>query len=435
VTESSPFPFATHLFGVLATLTAVEKARADDGRTVEPILPAEPRVMREPGEPLQIPDAVDVRDAFDFETSLVYRVDIETATIRQGGADVARYSRLASTLEPQARIGIWRNVAGTIRLPVVLADRRELGTLTDGPSSVAFAGETLFPTQFAAPDRSGLRGFASGLLVGVFDQSRTRATPTWTFGLDVEVQIGNPLHACVRPAPEGQASCADPLDQDRDGEQDPDEPEFTPPLDAGMTRNSMTVELETRLSRRIRFLEPFGILSGRVEVPFRDSPLLRGAGFALPPARANLVLGLGVVPWENRERWSRVWFDARIHGAFLSAGPDVSPVFDAVGTSTATSVRAITTEGGRNLGINGVMRRGAHGVVGASTAFAWRASQLIRLGLDLDFEYVTAHSLGEDDCASGCSPFYREALHSNSAALAIGDAYSFAVGANGAILF
>jgi hypothetical protein len=408
---------------------------AEGDRIVEPLLTGEPRVMREPGEPLQIPDAADERDAFDLETSLAYRVDVETATIRQGGVDVASYRRLASLLEPQARIGIWRNVAGTIRLPVALADRRELSALTDGPGAVTFAGETLFPTKFAAPSRSGLRGFASGLLVGVFDQSRTPATPTWTFGLDVEVQLGNPLHACVRPPPKEQESCADPLDQDRDGVRDPGEPPLVRPVDSGMTRESLTAELETRVSRRVRFLEPFGILSARVELPFRDSPLLRGAGFELPPVRANLVLGLGIVPWENRERWSRVWFDARVRGAFVSAGPDFSPVFDAVGTSTAPSVRAITTADGRDVGVNGVMRRGAHGIVGASTSFAWRASQLIRLGVDLDFEHVTSHSLGEDGCAPECSPFYRESLHSSPAALSLGAAYAFAVGANGGILF
>jgi hypothetical protein len=426
---------AVHAGLASALALSPTEAAADDDRIVEPVLAAEPRVMREPGEPLQIPDAADERDAFDLETSLVYRIDVETATIRQGGVDVAGYSRLASLLEPQARIGIWRNVAGTIRLPVALADRRELSTLGDGPSTVTFGGETLFPTKFAAPSRSGLRGFASGLLVGVFDQSRTPASPTWTLGLDVEAQIGNPLHACVRSPPEGQESCADPLDQDRDGVRDPEDPPLEPPLDAGMTRESLSIELETRLSRRIRFLEPFGILSGRVELPFRDSPLLRGAAFALPPVRTSLVLGLGIVPWENRERWSRVWFDARVRGAFLSAGPDFSPVFDAVGTSTAPSVRALTSADGRVVGINGVMRRGAHGIIGASTSFSWRASQLIRLGLDLDFEHVTSHALGEETCSAECSPFYRESLNAAPASLSLGAAYSFAVGANGGILF
>jgi hypothetical protein len=420
---------------VLSRLLPPSEAAAEEETVVEPILPAEPRVMREPGEPFQIPDAVDERDAFDFETSLVYRIDVETGTIRQGPSEVASYSRLASLLEPQARIGIWRDVAGTIRLPVVLTDKRELSPLSDGPSAVTFAGETLFPTKLAAPSRSGLRGFASGLLVGIFDQSRDPATPTWTVGLDVEVQLGSPLRACVRPPPEDQETCADPLDQDRDGVRDPGEPSLERSLAPGMTRESLIAELETRISRRIRFLEPFGILSGRLELPFSDSPLLRGAGFTLPPVRTSLVLGLGVVPWENRERWSRVWFDARVRGAFLSAGPDFSPVFDAVGTSTAPSLRAGTMVDGRTVGTNGVMRRGAHGVVGASTSFVWRASQLIRLGLDLDFEHVTSHALGEEDCAADCSPFYRESLHSAPASLSLGAAYSFAVGAHGGILF
>lgn len=400
----------------------------------EPKLAGEPVIMREPGEPLVIADAADGADPFDIELGLSYRFEAEFGTLTQGDVDGASHQHLTSTLVPEARVGMFADLATVIRLPVLLAETRRIERASGGPEALGASDDVLARLPFEAPARSGLLAASIGLTYGLMNQSRSAGLPTWNVGLFVDVSAGDEMHACDPSPGEDAVSCADPFDADRDGERDEGEPALDGELDAGVTRESVTLRAETKLSRRIRHVEPFLVLDAAFELPLEHSPLLRGGAFTLPPVRASLELGAGLIPWENRERHSRVWLDVRVRGSFFTSGPDFTPLFDALGASPNASLRAVTSDGATDLAFEGVTERGARGTFGAASSFVWRASQLIRLGLDLDLEYQTAHALAAPCEESACDVFDRDALHAGGE-LGLADDLTIGIGASGAVMF
>src|SRR5690606_19592085 len=66
---------------------------------------------------------------------------------------------------------------------------------------------------------------------------------------------------------------------------------------------------------------------------------VEGALVNHPPFQGTLMLGLAVMPWEALERFQRVELDFRFAGTYRSEGRDYSELFDALGSSGATSLR------------------------------------------------------------------------------------------------
>lgn len=406
----------------------------------EPVLASEPVVMREPGEPMVLPDAADERDPFDIELQLGYRFSFEGGLLTRGDQDAAAYERFASLLTPEVRIGMYRDLVGFLRLPVLLAETNDIGKRAGGGESLSFEGETLAALPFASPARSGLKSFATGITYGLMNQARDPSLPSWNLGLEAEFSIGDPIHACVKRPVEGELSCADEGDVNRNGARDEGEPALESGLVSGLTRESLTLRLESKLSRRIRFVEPFGGLSAAVELPFADSPLLRDGAFTLPPVHARAELGVGFLPWENRERHSRVWLDLRLRATFVSRGPDISPAFDLAGASSALALRRLVTVGSEQAALNGVMISDAHARIGGLTSFIWRASQIVRFGVEVELEHATPHSVASElSCTQSpgsCDDLhYREAVHRDDVELGVSSSVSFGLGASGAVMF
>ncbi len=400
-------------------------------RAEEPRIPGEPVIMREPGEPLIIADAADDADVFDIDLGLAYRFEAEFGMALQGDTAMADYERLSSILIPEARVGMFRDLATIVRLPILLAETRRLDRVDGGADALIADDETLVDLPFEAPARSGLVAVTAGVTFGVMNQARAPAFPTWNVGVFVDVSAGDGVHACDPTPGEGAVECADPRDEDRDGVLDTGE---TSVFEAGVTRESVTLRAETKVSRRIRYVEPFVVLDAAFEFPLEHSLLRRGGEFVLPPVRTSLELGTGLVPWENRERHSRVWLDLRLRGTFFSSGPDFTPLFDALGSSRSESLRTRNAADADSLAFNGVTERGPRGAFGAASSFVWRASQLIRLGLDLDLEYASGHTLAVPCADAACELTDREILHAGGE-LGISDSIMIGIGANGAVMF
>ncbi len=406
----------------------------------EPVLASEPVVMREPGEPMVLPDAADERDPFDIELQLGYRFSFEGGLLTRGEQAAAAYERFSSLLTPEVRVGMFRDLAGFVRLPVLLAETNEIGKRAGGGESISFQGETLVSFPFASPARSGLKSFATGFAYGLMNQARDPSLPSWNIGLEAEVSIGDPIRACVKRPVEGELACADAADVNRNGVRDAGEPALESGLESGLTRESLTLRLESKLSRRIRFVEPFAGVGAAVELPFANSPLLREGAFTLPPVHARAELGVGFLPWENRERHSRVWLDVRVRATFVSQGPDISPAFDLAGASSALALRQPVTVGSQQGVLNGVLTSEAHARIGGLTSFIWRASQIIRFGVDVELEHATAHSVASElscsESPGSCDDLhYREALHRDDVELGVSSSVSFGLGASGAVMF
>lgn len=379
MTSRAPLPQAAWLAGTACAFFAVcpAVARADEPRKV-----SEPAVMREPSEIVQVADAFDGDDLFDLHLSLgyehswknakIYRESsmpqLSTGDFTASNLNVAKYSEELSRLDTRADIGIYKDVALVVRLPVILSDDRSLQENGGGLQSTTLAGapgEQLFSLPFKSPSRSGIEYLALGMDVGVMNQARNPNKPTWVIGGEVRVNVSEPMHACnANPqnlnqavAAPGQVKCASPNDMNRDGVSNQvtadsgvgnqrvtlDEGAATP-RKPGVSRGTTGLAFHTFISRRVKYVEPYGGFDVLFEFPNENSDYhatdLKGSLVNHPPLRGTMTVGIAVIPWEIRDAFQRLTLDARFEGSYVSEGRDYSELFDALGSSDAPSLRS-----------------------------------------------------------------------------------------------
>jgi hypothetical protein len=353
--------------GVLATtagagvLLGAGVARADEPRNA-----TEPRIMQESGEVTNVIDAFDDGDPFDLNISLGFDYTSKSARILRdsviakpglttGGytahtLNVADYSEKTARLTPRLDIGLYKDIALHVTLPIIVSNSRALtaaggGTgATNGEATAGAPGEKLFTVPFNAPSRSGLEHIAVGLDFDILNQARDRTKPTWLFGFEGRFSVGTPMHACNDAPTGGQVKCADPSDINRNGKADgqfegADPKERSP----GVTKGTIGLEVHTLMSKRMKYIEPYGGFSALFEFQQNSSDYgLSDFTSTLvnhPPLHGTMTLGMMVIPWENREKFARLTFDMRLAGTYHSEGRDYSELFDALGSSTAGSLR------------------------------------------------------------------------------------------------
>src|ERR1700733_5012805 len=128
---------------------------ATSARADEPVAASEPRMMSETAEVTSVVDAFDKDDPFDLNLTLGFQQSWKHANIRrettlnQPGLSagnftaqtetIASYSQQISTLDIGADVGIYRDLALILRLPIILQDAQSLSDL-DGSSSKANNG-------------------------------------------------------------------------------------------------------------------------------------------------------------------------------------------------------------------------------------------------------------------------------------------------------
>src|ERR1700722_18556345 len=195
--------------GALAVLAS--PLVASTARAAEPIPPGEPHLMSETAEVTSVVDAFDEDDPFDLNLMLGFQQTWKSAHIRRetsinqpglstGGfvaatENIASYSQQVSTLNMGADIGIFRDLALTFRVPLILADNRSLGDLSGSsayPQLLADpTGGQLFSVPFKSPTRSGVDYFSVGLDWAMFNQQRDWTKPTWMIGINGRFGIGD----------------------------------------------------------------------------------------------------------------------------------------------------------------------------------------------------------------------------------------------------
>src|SRR5690606_6711289 len=120
-------------------------------------------------------------------------------------------------------------------------------------------GEQLFSLPFKSPTRSGIEYLALGLDFGLMNQARDATKPTWVIGFEGRFDIDEPMHACNENPAAGQVKCADPGDIDRDGTPDGGlEGNFSGSREPGVSRGVTALEGHVYLSRRVKYIEPYG---------------------------------------------------------------------------------------------------------------------------------------------------------------------------------
>lgn len=381
------------------------------------------RLFRETGENTTVIDAFDEGDAFDANLVLGLRQQWKRANIHREGApaqagggfgtlDVARFEQSLTVLDVGADVGIFRDLALSFRLPVILSDARELkdlnGSAADPSRRGDAAGETLFPVPFKSPTRSGVDYFSMGLDYAVLNQVRDASKPTWVIGGEVRVGIGERLHACNADA---AVKCPDPR---------------TPTVDRspGISRGMNTFIARTVFSRRMGYVEPYAGLRFLLDSPqsnsdFGASSDLRGNLLSRPPVQGTFMLGMEIFPYEKVEAQSRLGFDLKLRGTYHSPGRDYSELFDPLGSSQARSLRDTnpaayrSSDGGLTsqadpaagrVAFAGITDTQAFGSVSASAGVTWQLNAYFKLTGGAGLTFVQDHVVTASDA---CNPDFK----------------------------
>ena len=451
------------LLGALAWIFVGTPAQAD-----EPYKATEPRVLEEPGEVTTVVDAFDGDDPFDLHITLGYQHSWKSANIlRESSIDqpglssggytadamnVAKYKESTSRLNTRIDAGLYKDIALYLRMPIILANSRELNgldgsdqvqgvVLAGAPAAAGYPAEQLFRLPFKSPSRSGIEYLAVGLDLDIFNQARDFTKPTWLIGIEGRFNISEPMHACspgnsVNQTGVKQVKCAEPSDVNRNGiggDYSYNDGATDYQLEGnkggerkpGVSRGTTGLELHTLISRRIKYLEPYGGFRALFEFQNNKSDYgetdLEGSLVNHPPLEGWMTMGFLIIPWENREQFQRLTFDARVEGSYRSEGRDYSELFDALGSSDAPSMRrpnyasyqrnpdgttadtypSVVAPSSQKVYFTGLTDVQAHGTFKAMGSVTWQAGEYVKFQIGAGYTYVQPHFITMDQ---PCNP-------------------------------
>lgn len=388
------------------------------------------RLMREPHSYVDVADALDDDDAFDLNVTVGFRhVTTQGNVQRERGAggvidpgidpnraaqnwtDIARHSHSQNLLDVGLDIGIFRDLMVYGRMPIILSDDRSLSRIEGtNPEQYLQADDgtatppPLFSVPFNSPTRSGLDYIAAGIAWSIMNQHRDRALPTWVLMVEGRFNVGDPLIACQGGA---TTACRSP-----NGEPFP----MNAGTDAGETRGTNALRIETRSSWRSGYVEPYAGLLFQIEWPVSAEQFYLPAGNLngfvndKPPIVGELTGGIAIIPWENRAGWQRFTLDFRFMGRYVSEGRDYSPLFDALGTSQNLYLTEPALEGDpsaagagdlRSVPFFGLTDVQSHAEIGARLGIEMRAARFVNFQLGAGLWYVEPYII---TYADACNP-------------------------------
>lgn len=391
-------------------------------------------MLAEPAQVTNVVDAFDELGGLDLHFTLAYEHtwkrtsvwrETQSAAVVPGAAggvgrvEIGQYAENTSRLHVQGELGVYRDVALVVRLPIILARRASLGSGSPpGAALEAAPGQPLFTLPFRSPNRSGVEYLGLGADWGVTNQWRDPALPTWRIGVETRLSVAEAMHAC------DLARCAYPSDIDRDGVGGELVTEVAPgrfealegefpgaARKAGVSRGTTALELHTWLSRRIGYVEPYVGGSVQLEVPNEGSDFAERAGSPAPPLVAKASVGAELVPWEAAELFQRLSVDVRLSALYRSAGQDYSELFDALGSSAAPSFRApafaryranpdpataevypsVIDPDSDRVFPTGLTRVERHGAYALRVAGRWQAGQYVHFDVAGSFAAIQRH--------------------------------------------
>ncbi len=452
--------------GALGIAVAAPSAVAEEPRKV-----TEPSVMSEPTEITNVIDAFDGEDPFDLNITLGFQQSWRTARIRResnanvtGLADggfirsalnVADYTETTSRLKTRLDIGVFKDIQLYLALPLILSHNRELEGLKGSEAQqtnilMGAPGEQLFSLPHKAPTRSGLEYVAIGLDLGIMNNARNPVRPTWIIGIEGRFSVGTPMHACNDDPqnlnqtsdinqPDGvlrQRKCAFPSDINRNGVSGEfDDVDLNQPLEgnfsgdrgAGVNRGTTGIEIHTYLSKRVKYIEPYGGFHALLEFQNGSSDFgatdLEGSLVNHPPLRGGFTMGIAVMPFEIRERFQRLTLDFRLDGTYVTEGRDYSPLFDAIGSSDAPTIRSpnfasfqqnpdpssnfnsVVNPGSQRVYYTGLSDVQQHGEYSMMAAITFQAGQYVKFNVGATYHATQGHFITFDQ---PCNPNFND---------------------------
>jgi hypothetical protein len=411
----------------------------------EPVAASEPRMMSETAEITSVVDAFDKDDPFDLNLTLGFEqswkssnihreTSLNQAGLSSGGyvaatQNVATYSRATSKLDVGADIGIYRDLALILRLPIILSDTQNLGDL-NGSSNVPqvlqdSTGHQLFGVPFKSPNRSGIDWFSVGIDWAIYNQQREPTKPTWVVGIEGRFAVGTPLHACNAAA---AIQCPNPSNP-------------TQNRDPGISRGMDSVGAHTIFSRRFGYVEPYSGLWFLADFPQTNSDFgatnsFQGSVLNHPPYLGTFSMGMEVIPWEHLEQFQRFVTDFRLSGIYHSAGREYSELFDALGSSQAPTLRSanpgdfaaqsgcnpsttqcqsVADPNAQKVYFTGITDQAAYVSLGGKVSATYQAGEYIKFTAGAGLTYDQSHLITSADA---CNPNF------TGSALAAGSCHS-----------
>lgn len=341
---------------VCAVICGGPAARA---RAEEPSIPSEPKVMREPGERVDVIDAFDDKDPIDIDIGLAFAFETKRGTLSREDAEVASYTASASRLLPRVAVGVFRDVSIGAGLAIVLDETVRIDREGDATIATA-AGETIVNLPFRGPSRSGFEEMWLGVNVAPLNQMR--GSP-----LSMRVSLEGHLSAFAARHPCDEDGCRRLV---RGG----------PIPTAGTTTGLLGTELAVTVSRRFLSVEPYARVAGRLDVAVEGALHdIAAAGGDLPKTFSGM-LGTMLVPWENRESFGRVTIDVGVSVQVESAGFGFSVLSDAIGSSPWIALDAEPRP-------SGVLSGGPRVFGRLTSEGLWQASRFVKLGFGFNGSY------------------------------------------------
>ena len=144
-----------------------------------------------------------------------------------------------------------------------------------------------------------------------------------------------------------------------------------------------------------------------------------------------MIAGTMIIPWENREKYGRFTLDFRFTGEYVSEGRDYSELFDAIGSSSARSMRnpqwaeykepgdpatnpcrtpgasgacSVVNEGSQKTYNTGLTDVYAHGVYRGSVSATWQASEYVKFSIGGGYQFDQGHVITGDQ---PCNPTFK----------------------------
>lgn len=402
-------------------------------------------LLSAPSEYTDVVDAFDGDDPLDIQARIEFRSTFSSSTIQREVItstteltsnvgrfrDVLEHSAVRNELQLGLEIGLWHDLMVFLGLPIVLSDDEELslasgGTCDEGDSECSELLEppvepgampqALFVAgpRAVSEQRSGLPRVDLGVAFGLFNQFRG-ADATWVLRASIALPTSDTKTACL-----AGTDCA-----------------------PGLSDGSTWLTLESRWSRRYRYVEPLLGISHRFgwvssgEKAF-SSEIARGSDSL--PTTTEATAGAAIVPWEDRMRHQRFSVELFGRAAYISEGRGMSPLFDALGTSTHSQINAPGAPEAERF--TGVTTIGAHGRLGVDVMLVMKAARYVRFTLGSELGVLTDHLItGAEDCspsdprsndqvaASSCSegrisPLYRPVIDAPGQRFRMADALS-----------
>jgi hypothetical protein len=324
-------------------------------------------------------------------------------------------------------------------MPIILSNDRKLSDLSGSASQQNVVlqggpndGSQLFSLPFDSPHRSGIEYLAVGADFGFTNQYRDPTKPTWIAGFETRFSIGEPMHACNAAFPDsqpmgGQIRCAYPSDVNRNGHAGDspgiDEGNFSGGQQPGVTRGTTGLEFHSMISKRIKYIEPYTGFQALFEFANAKSDFgssdLKGAVVSHPPLQGWVYGGIQVIPWEVRESFQRITFDGRLGASYRSEGRDYSELFDALGSSSALSLRrpayasfmadpnnpggSVVDAGSQRVYFTGITTVSAYASIRASASVTWQAGEYIKFTAGGSFTRDQSHLITADQACNSDS--------------------------------